>query len=369
MINTENFFEKYDFSAIINKNKNSNFNISDYYKILSKDFPDFLQEFINLPLLKRLSGIGLLCGSDWTKLFSNRFFYSRLDHSIGVALIVWNFTHSVQQTLAGLFHDITTSVFSHVSDFRKGDALTQTVTEKGVLQMLQSDRKVVSLLKKYNLTPYDVCDYHIFPIADNEIPFLSADRLEYMFPSGAALEGKWNLAEIKEVYDDLAIFTNEEKKDELGFNTTEIAIKYCKEFCITGHLLQLNEDKLTLHFLGQIMNLAEEKGIVSEKDFMSLDEKSVIQKIVDYSKHNPQTKLSKWFNTFTNMQTVLHLESLEPIKDELENHFVIDLQVKQRFINPLVKGKRLSAVSPEAKRIIDDFKLFADSKFGAVRLI
>ena len=53
-----------------------------YHRILCKKTPDFLSKYISLPILKRLEGVGLLCGTDWTPLFHNNFFYSRLDHSI-----------------------------------------------------------------------------------------------------------------------------------------------------------------------------------------------------------------------------------------------------------------------------------------------
>ena len=56
----------------------SDFDTSAYHSILCPDFPDFLFDFVSLPLLQRLQGIGLLCGTDWTPLFRNRFFYSRL---------------------------------------------------------------------------------------------------------------------------------------------------------------------------------------------------------------------------------------------------------------------------------------------------
>ncbi|MGI6325153.1 MAG: hypothetical protein ACOXZS_04370 [Bacilli bacterium] len=41
--------------------------------------------------LQRLAGIGFLCGIDYTKLYANeiKYWYSRLDHSIGCALITW----------------------------------------------------------------------------------------------------------------------------------------------------------------------------------------------------------------------------------------------------------------------------------------
>ena len=103
--------------------------IRAYHRILSPESPDFIDDYIRLPILQRLSGVGLLCGTDWTPLYRNRFYYSRFDHSVGVALILWHFTHDKIQTLAGLLHDVSTPAFSHVADFRNGDALTQESTE------------------------------------------------------------------------------------------------------------------------------------------------------------------------------------------------------------------------------------------------
>jgi HD superfamily phosphohydrolase len=351
--------------------------ISDYHKILSPDFPDFLHPYINLPIMQRLAGIGLLCGSDYTSLFKNRFFYSRLDHSIGVALIIWHFTKNKAQTLSGLFHDISTPTFSHVSDFRKGDALTQTITEISTSAFIRKNEELLDLLKKDGLTPEDIEDYHKYPIADNEIPSLSADRLEYMFPSGMALENSWTLQDIQEIYNDIEILTNEEEKPELGFATEELALKYCKKFCITGHLLQLNEDKLTLHLLGEIMNLAEELNILSESDFYRLSEKEAISKIQEKTqeinyKDSKLVYFYRLFNTFLSMKEILHVENLEDLPEPAENYFIVDIKVKQRYINPLVKTpegtKRIYNVNPLAKKIIDDFISYKDTKYGCVKL-
>ena len=51
--------------------------------------------------------ISVSCGKIYSKLFDLGD-YNSLDHSIGVALIIWHFTHDKKQTLAGLFHDIAT---------------------------------------------------------------------------------------------------------------------------------------------------------------------------------------------------------------------------------------------------------------------
>jgi len=93
-----------------------------FLDIYSKEKPDFLLPFLESKALKRLAWISQSCWADLTKLQKYKFNPSRLDHSLWVALIIWNFTHNEKQTLAWLFHDISHSIFSHVWDFILWDA-------------------------------------------------------------------------------------------------------------------------------------------------------------------------------------------------------------------------------------------------------
>ena len=430
-----NYFDKYDWSTMLSRYASADYDISEYFNILCPrdDWPPFLDKYLKLPVLQRLAGVGLLCGTDWTPLYKNRFYYSRLDHSKGVALIVWHFTHDKAQTIAGLLHDISTPVFSHVSDFRKGDALTQTATEEPTARIIRGDAELGRLLAEDGLTAAQVEDYHIYPIADNEIPQLSADRLEYMFPSGMALDGSWAMEEIRRCYNDLTILKNEEGRDELGFRSLEVAELYCEHFCMIGHILQLNENKLTLQLLGQIMNMAEKAGLLSESDFMTLSEREVMERLDDYTKHDSHTKLdchaelgrhaelvsasitsseqrfrnkfgmttsndvechceaepkqstsrdilSRYYHTFRTMTKIEHTNEALPENE----YFCVNLKVKQRYINPLVvaqnsavvstdstnvKSVRLSDISEKARSIIEDFKSYSDTPYGCVKLL
>ena len=73
------------------------------------------------------------------------------------------------------------------------------------------------------------------------------------------------------------------------------------------------------------------------------------------------------------MKEVLHVEKLEDLPEPAENYFVVDIKVKQRYINPLVKtafgAKRISEINKEAAKIIQDFLDFQDTKYGCVKLI
>ena len=101
--------------------------------------PGFLRPMTEAPELRRLEDVGMNCGCEYTSFprFKDMGRYSRYDHSVGVALIVWNFTGDPVQAAAGLFHDIATPVFAHVVDFLRGDYLVQESTEKGTLECIQ----------------------------------------------------------------------------------------------------------------------------------------------------------------------------------------------------------------------------------------
>lgn len=393
-----NFYDKYDWQYMLTAHpaKGDEREKQDelkarYFKILSPEFPEWIQPYLELPLMQRLKGVGLLCGTDWTRLYRNRFYYSRYDHSLGVALIVWHFTRDKAQTLAGLLHDISTPVFSHVADFRKGDALKQEATEEDNAAIVKRDKALAALLKADGLTPEQVADYHQYPVADNEIPQLSADRLEYMFPSGLALDGSWTFDEIERVYNDLAVLENEDGQPELGFRTIAAAEEYTLHFCLIGHILQLNENKLCLQLLAEVVKEAIALGLLTEEDTMRFSEAEVMARFddaatrfetdcfqadesenkvlsVDKAAAPHAARFSKLYRTYRTMERIEHVDS--PLPDA----FNISMKVKQRYINPLVqpdgapKAVRIASVSDKAALYVNDFLTFEDTLYGAVRL-
>src|SRR5574344_1531518 len=343
-----------------------NFNIAEYHHILCADQPSFIKQYINLYLLQRLDGVGLLCGTDWTPLYQNSFFYSRLDHSIGTALIVWNFTHDKKQTLAALLHDVSTPAFSHVSDFRNGDALTQESTEDDNSQMVIQDVELGALLNRDGIYSTEVNDYHRYPIADNDLPGLSADRLEYMYPSGAALDGTWQLDEIEKNYKQIIVLQNEEGKKELGFATEEAAVEYTQKYCSISYLLQHNENKLTMQLLADVISRAVSCGIIEESDLFIMSEEQLMERFTNAVDEEFDEQFAKLFRTFRGMKSIMHSE--QPVK----NAYCVSLDVKQRYIDPLVaegnstKAKRISSVNIIARDWIKDFLSFHDTKYGCV---
>ena len=137
--------------------KQLNPEIKEYFKILSNEFPEWLEEYINTPEMQRISKISMSCGTDYSKCFNVRYWYSNLDHSIGVALIIWNFTHDKKQTLAGLFHDIATPVFKHCIDFMNGDSEKQESTEERTTDIIKNSKDYCARPSARRSSPRRTC--------------------------------------------------------------------------------------------------------------------------------------------------------------------------------------------------------------------
>ena len=119
-----------------------------------------------------------------------------------------------------------------------------------------------------------------------------------------------------------------------------------------------------LHMLGQIMNMAVEQGVLHEDDFMNKSEKEIMDEL--------ERAPSRLYKTFRTMTKIEHTDHALPA----DEYFCISLNVKQRYIDPLVSSRslslskgRLSQISPFAHKIIEDFKAYHDTPYGCVKLV
>ena len=317
--------------------------IKEYFKILSDEIPDFLNEYINTKEMQKQSGISVSCCTYYTKLFDKMIWYSSLDHSIAVSLIVWNFTKDKKQTLAGLFHDIATPVFKHSIDFMNGDYEKQESTEELTTRIINESQEIMKLLKRDGIKVEEVDNYHIYPIADNDTPMLSADRLEYTLSNGLGVRKKvWNLNDIKEIYDNIEVQKNEQGIDELGFKDKTIAEKFVKGMRILSNSYIDNKTKLSMQFLADIMKNMSYKNLITKKDLYELSEKEVIEKIENCNYKDISKKFNFWKNAY----------EIKESDKEVKGKYCVNINAKIRYINPLVNGKRISEISEIAKEEI-----------------
>ena len=390
-------------------------NLKKYFNMLEKNFPEFLNDYINTKEMQRLGYISVSCGTIYSKLYDLGY-YSSLSHSIGVALIIWHFTHDKKQTLAGLFHDIATPVFKHTIDFLNGDYMKQETTEKLTAKIIKNSTQIRALLKRDKIRLKEVVDYHIYPIADNEIPKLSADRLEYTMSNALIVYKCENLEKIREIYNSIDVLkeekkeanktneTNEEnevkekneinklnkkneqnqqneinKKDEqnetskvdladseleLGFTD----IKKAEEFVAISNKLSIkyrdDKTRYSMQFLADIVKKLNKEKKIIKKDLYEKKESEIIELIEN---SDCKEEFEKW------KKATKIITSKNKPTDTQKNIYYINKKAKIRYIDPLVqietkqyqeergtmrilrtKNERASKVSNLAKKLIEE---------------
>ena len=313
--------------------------IKKYFKILEPNFPEWLNEYIDTKELLIQQYISITCGTIYSDLFESDFFFSTLDHSVAVALIVWHFTHDKKQTLSGLFHDIATPVFKHCVDFLNGDYMTQESTEDLTTNKIKNSKEISALLERDKIDVAEVDNYHLYPIADNDTPKLSADRLEYSLSNALFTYRMLNFDSIKEIYDDIEIQLNEKNEIELGFKTKRIARNFVKVTSELSIIYREDRTRYSMQLLADILKRLSNENKISKKDLYELKESDIIN-IIENSKYN------NIFNIWKNAKKV------KTSKEEPKNVYYVHHGAKVRYIDPLFNGERISKSCKIANKMI-----------------
>ena len=314
--------------------------IKKYFSVLQFEYPEWLQKYINTKEMLHQKYISVTCGTIYSNLFESNFFFSSLDHSIAVALIIWHFTHDKKQTLAGLFHDIATPAFKHSIDFLNGDYINQESTENLTTDIIKNSSEIMYLLNEDNIDISDIDNYHMYPIADNDTPKLSADRLEYSLSNALFTYNLLNLEDIKEVYNDIEIQQNEENELELGFKTKKIARKFVSITSKLSIIYREDRTRYSMQFIADVLKKLISENKLSIEDLYVLKESQIIS-IIENSKY--KNVFAIWKNA----------KKVKVSKDMPKNVYFVNHGAKVRYINPLFNGERMSNACKIAKKMID----------------
>lgn len=137
------------------------------------ELPGIFEDLIHTQAVQRL---GKIHHSGAIFLVNPAIAHTRLEHSIGVMLLIRLLGGTELEQIAGLLHDISHTTFSHVGDYifdNKEETYHELLYEK---VLMASD--IPAVLKKHG---YDVCQLlqGRFPILEQPLPYLCADRVDY----------------------------------------------------------------------------------------------------------------------------------------------------------------------------------------------
>lgn len=328
---------------------NDELNIKNLHNVYEENIPNFIKEICESDEMKRITKVGQNCGRDYisSKIQNFSYNYTRYTHSIGVGLIVWRFTHNIKMSIAGLLHDIAAPCFSHVIDFYNNDAETQESTEERTKTIISGSKKMKEIFDKYGITVKDVWDYSMYPVADNEKPKLSADRLEYTCYTANSM-GVCTIEEISEIINNIIIVKNEENKDEMCFKDAHIAEKFANIALMCNHFMAGGISTITNQLLADTLKIAVSKNVIEYEDFYNASEEYIVEKIDNCN----EVEVLKLWNTLKNYTKVYESD------EKLEGKYSIKVKVKVRYIDPLcfINGKpiRVSKYSSEFKNKLEE---------------
>ena len=290
------------------------------------EVPDFMRKYLHLKVLERLKDVGMLCGIDYAshnyKYFE--FYVSRYDHSFGTAMIVWKLTHNKKYTLAALFHDVSTPVFSHVIDFLNGDYVNQESTEEMTEVVLESYPTVKQLLHIDGLKLDDIAGFKNYSIVDLPRPKMCADRLNNVMTVGMGWIGSLDLTGAKYIVDHVGVEINSDREMELSFTDSKAAEIYINTNDSVNNRLALPEDDFLTDLLVKIVRRCIEREYVTYNQLFFLTEENMWMIIEYYC--NIDNELNEMYTTF---KTIKEIPAIDVGHD-----------LKLRKVNPLVNGRR-----------------------------
>jgi len=197
------------------------------------------------------------------------------------------------------------------------------------------------------IKPADVADYHIFPIADNDTPRLSSDRLEYTF-GNMINYGFSDRSEARGIYEALKVGKNEDGVDELMFSDRSIASAFARRSISCSRIYSGDEDRYSMQMLSELIADCIKREILSEEDLYTT-EASVIEKMCSDSKAQKAWE---------------HYRSLHSVRQDGMGANPRIVEAKKRHIDPMVCGEgRVSSYDKEYRKMMEEY---LDSSFGYV---
>jgi uncharacterized protein len=224
------------------------------------ELPMVFSDLLNTDALKRLGGVHQ---SGAIFLVNPDICHSRLEHAIGVTMLIRMLGGSELEQIAGLLHDISHTAFSHVGDYVFGN-LDEDYHEKVFAEVLCKS-EVPDVLLKYGYNVNQIL-YGTFDILEQPLPALCADRLDYTLRDGV-YGGVISRQRAREFLTSIVL------------NYGKIAVNVQTEVAwINEAFEKLNNDvfKLPLHLyangkMAELIRKFLNKGILVESDLFKTD--------------------------------------------------------------------------------------------------
>lgn len=204
--------------------------------------------------------------------------FTRYEHSIGVYALLKMVGAPQSEQIAGLLHDVSHTVFSHVGDivYQTGSARKESYQD-GIHEKFLEKMGVGDILSSYNLKPSDV--YHKrdeFKALEQPYPDMNADRIEYNIHTGLVFK-ELSIQDRDEILNNIRFkdgkwyFVDETSALKLA----TLSSYYTRNFWGAHHNIAIYTVSSAL------LKESFKKGVISEDEFKYGTDKIVLDKIMN----------------------------------------------------------------------------------------
>jgi len=295
-------------------------------------------EILKTPTFQRLKGIKQF--AYFIPYFSGAD-HTRFEHSVGVYLLLRKYKASIEEQLAGLIHDVSHAVFSHVIDYVLPTGSEKEHTHQDdIFEEFVRNSEIPSILKKYSFDLDFILDDKNFPLKERELPNLCADRIDYSLRDAVVCK-ELGREGVNYFLENLTVTDS-----SWVFKTFEVAKKYSELF------LKINlkyycglPTALMFRTVGDYLKYALKKRYIEEVDLYTTDVE-VLSKIATHLNGDRNLKIF-----FARMNK--KVKASNNPKD-----FDVHVFCKSRVVDPLCfhKGeiKRISDLDKDWKLILEE---------------
>lgn len=208
---------------------------------------------------------------------------TRLEHSLGVMALLQRLGAGLEELAAGLLHDIGHTAFSHVIDFVFPNQ-EHTYHEDHRESMIET-AEIAAILTRHGLDERRVLNPDHYPLLEQPLPLLCADRLDYFLRDGVVDIGRFSVAEAHNLLTHLRVIDERIVVDDL-----ETARWLGYAFMDLDDVCWCSVQEVGWYaVMAHALRAALEQGVLHESDFAGQD-RDLWERL--HQAHSP--KIDRW---------------------------------------------------------------------------
>lgn len=290
--------------------------------------PPIVQELIESQAMQRLKAIDQTGATRYSMQLPA---FSRYEHSLGVYMLLRKYHAPLEECVAGLLHDTSHTVFSHVGDFLFGNGDEALSYQDTIHNWYLEKQGIGPILAKYALTIEAINPENPEFIAlEKPLPDMCADRIEYNLHT-AFLFGLMSEKQVHNILKHLHYENN-----QWFFDDPDIALQFAKiSLYYTENLWAEPEELVAYQWMVKAMQAALAANELTVHEIHFSTDLEVLHLLHKSQNRDVQKFLQLFYDPQDSFQFTNQMEA---------DHFI---KSKFRGIDPLVyyQGKLCSLSS------------------------